>query len=185
MTMKTNLFATATCLFALSLSANTQARDNLSFSLGASTFALAQNISDGFTETDLTFTGLQLVGAMSVSDNVQAQLSIYGASEADYDDLTVSGNSIRMNFGKGFQLKGFKAYATVGYFNESLEDATSESDGISGFEFGGAIGYNFDAVSLDYGITIRNSDGYAKDGVWGEGLDVTTATGFLALTGNF
>jgi len=183
--MKTNIFAAAACLVALSLSANTQARDNLSFSVGASTFALSQNITNGYNDVDLTFTGLQLVGAMSVSDNVQAQLTIYGASESDDSDLTLSGNSIRMNLGQGFQKKGFKAYATVGYFNESFEYFSSESDTISGFEFGGAIGYNFDAISLDYGITIRGSAGYEKDGVWGAGNDVTTATGFLSLTGNF
>jgi len=167
------------CLSALSLGANAQ--DKPSFSVGISSFAVSQDVTYGSGGGELNYGGFQLLGAVSLNDNVQAQVAFYNVSEDDASDLKLSGNTIRMNFGQGFQKEGFKAYGTIGLFNEEIK-VPGASEDVSGLEFGAAIGYNFKAVSVDYGFTIRNSSDYEEK--YGAN-DVTTATGSLSLTANF
>ena len=168
------------CLSALSLGANAQ--DKPSFSVGISSFAVSQDATlAGFGSGEINYSGFQLLGAMSLNDNVQAQVAFYSVTEDEIGDLKLSGNTIRMNFGKGFQKEGFKAYGTIGFFNEKIK-VPGASEGASGLEFGAAIGYNFEAVSVDYGFTRRNSSDYEEK----LGLsDMTTDTGTLSLTVNF
>jgi len=167
------------CLSTFSLGVNAQ--DKPSFSVGISSFSVSQDVTYSFGEGELNYGGFQLLGAVSLNDNVQAQIAFYNVSEDDASDLKLSGNTIRMNFGKGFQNEGFKAYGTIGLFNEKIK-VPGASEDVSGLEFGAAIGYNFEAVSVDYGFTIRNSSDYEEKYA---ANDVTTATGSLSLTANF
>ncbi len=157
------------------------------FSAGISTFAISQVVDDGYYAEDITFTGLQFIGSANLTDQVQAQIGFYSTSEENYDQLEMSGYSMRLNLGKGFQKKGLKVFGTFGLFNDRLtiKNNSSFEEKASGLEFGGGVGYNFEVVSVDYGLTIRTSSDYEKDEVWGSDTDVTTATGYLALTANF
>ena len=173
--------------FIATLSLGAEAQQKLSFSAGISSFAEIQKASyyDGF-ESELNFAGLQFNGAANFNDNTQAQLSFYNAKEEDLSQIKVSGTSVKLNLGKGFQNKGFKAYGSLGFFNETLENtSTNFKDKVNGLEFGGAIGYNFEIVALDWGFTIRSTSGYEKDNIFGSDADVTVTTGFLALSANF
>jgi len=181
-------FKTLPLIFCIStLSVAASAQEQLSFSAGISSFAEIQKASyfDG-EESEYNFSGLQFNGAVNFSDNAQAQISLYSAKEEDISELKVSGTNIKMNLGQGFQNKGFKAYGSLGLFNETLEITTSDyEEKVSGLEFGGAIGYNFEVVSLDWGFTIRSTSDYETDNVFGSNTDVTVTTGFLALSANF
>ena len=176
-----------TALLTASLLSTTAYAEQPTFSAGLSTFAISQNIDNGFSDQDVTFTGIQFIGSVNVADNVQAQLGIYDTEEEDFGRLEMGGFSLKINAGKGFQNRGFKAYGTFGFFNDTLtiKNNSSFEEKVSGLEFGAAIGYNFEIVSLDYGFTIRTSSGYEKDELWGSETDVTTATGYLALSANF
>jgi len=183
--MKLKTIPLLLCLSALSLGAN--AKNEVTFSAGISSFAEIQNFSysDG-DEGEYTLGGLQFIGAANLNDNLQAQITLYSAEEEDFSDVKVSGNTLRMNFGKGFQNEGFKAYGSVGLFNEKLKnDSANFSESVNGLEFGAAIGYNFEAVYLDWGFTIRDSSDYETDKITSSDTDVTVTTGYLALTGNF
>jgi hypothetical protein len=163
------------------------AQDEVSFSAGISSFASIQNatFSNG-SENEFTYSGLQFLAGANFNDNVQAQLSVYKASESDLSELKISGNAIRANIGKGFQTKGFKVYGTIGLFNETIENANSSyEEKVNGLEYGAAIGYNFGRVALDWGFTVRDASDYETDVVFGTDTDVIVTTGFLALTGNF
>jgi hypothetical protein len=163
------------------------AQDEVSFSAGISSFASIQNASynDG-SEIEYTFSGFQFLAGANFNDNIQAQLAIYKATESDFSDIEISGNSIRVNIGKGFQTKGFKVYGTIGLFNEKLKITTfTYEEKVNGLEYGAAIGYNFGRVALDWGFTVRDASDYETDVVFGTDADVIVTTGFLALTGNF
>lgn len=163
------------------------AQNEVTYSAGISSFASIQNASysDG-SELEYTFTGFQFLAGVNFNDNVQAQLSLYKASESDLSDIKISGNAIRANIGKGFQTKGFKVYGTIGLFNETLEVSnTTYKEKVNGLEYGAAIGYNFGRVAIDWGFTIRDASDYETDAVFIGSTDVIVTTGFLALTGNF
>ena len=183
--MKSLLISSLILAGFFSYSAN--AEENMTFSAGASTFAEIQNFSNssGY-ENEYSFKGLQAIGSVNFNDNAQLMMTIYSAKEDEYSFLKVSGNTLRINLGKGFQKKGLKAYGSLGLFRETLENTNSDfKEKVSGFELGAAIGYNFEVVSVDWGFTIRDSSAYEKEGIVNSDTDVIATTGYLSLTANF
>lgn len=157
------------------------------FSAGISSFAVAHTIETPYEEVDLSFSGIQFTGAVNLTDQLQATVGFYSADEQEFDAAEMSGYSIKLNAGKGFQSKGLKLYGTFGFFNDEFTNKYQPGleASANGVEFGAGIGYNFEVVSIDYGFTIRSSSDYETDEVMGSDTEVTTASAYLTLSANF
>ena len=61
--------------------------------------------------------------------------------------------------------EGFKFYAAIGVFSESMTVSGVRGDlDFNGGQFGVGLGYNWPSVSLDYSINVRSADDYADFG---------------------
>jgi hypothetical protein len=154
------------------------------FSVGIASFAtvIRADTYDGTEEDD--FSGFALFGTGAVNDNVAFRLT-YASQSSDEDsnlDLTALEGSILA--GTGLATTGFKAYGSVGFFDETLEySGLSGEYGFNGLMLGGGIGYNWNPVSLEFWINFRDASDY--EDFSGGSASVAAASGGLGLSARF
>lgn len=154
------------------------------FSLGISSFATVISADTGYgTESD-DFSGFALFGTGAVNDNVAFRLTYASQSNEDDSNLDLTALEGSLLAGTGLATTGFKAYGSIGFFNETLEySGLSGEFDFSGLMLGGGIGYNWEPVSLEFWINFRDASDYEDFG--GGGVDVSAASGGLGLSARF
>jgi len=100
--------------------------------------------------------------------------------------LENNGFDLLAYYGKGFTKLGLKAFFGGGIYNESWK-LPGFSDDFNGLQFSGGIGYNWDAVSLDLTLAIRESGDYDKliQNNLGLNLDPVAFSSSLTLSARF
>lgn len=135
--------------------------------LGIGSYAVVID-SDGYKDN---FFGIGIFGSTAISRNLVLRAGIYGTAHEDYeDDFTLSGIDLQMLFGKNLARRGFKFYAGLDYFKETVE---IDLGGLGTFEDDYSdlglilgLGYNFRNVAIDwYGVGRSNEE-------YGDGVDV-------------
>ena len=111
---------------------------------------------------DLEFSGGALVGTAAFNENVAVRGSIYNTKWDDDSALKLSGYDTQLLLGSNLKSEGFKFYAAIGVFSESMTVSGVRGDmDFNGGQFGVGLGYNWPSVSLDYSINVRSADDYA------------------------
>jgi len=146
--------------------------------LGIGTYVV-QFDSDGYKDN---FVGLGLSASTAISRNAVIRGVIYGTEHEDISDFTAAGIDVQILFGKNLSRPGFKFYAGLDYFMETLEldlGWGSEEEDYSGLGLILGRGYNFRNMSIDWYGCGRNPDAY-------DDLNIdTVGAGSLAISMRF
>jgi outer membrane protein with beta-barrel domain len=154
------------------------------FSVGIASFATVIRTDTGFGTASDDFSGFALVGTGAVNDNVGFRLTYASQSHDTDSNLDLSALEGSLIAGTGLSTTGFKAYGSLGFFNETLEySGFSDEFDFSGLMLGGGIGYSWNPVSLEFWINFRDASDY--EDFFGGGYDVSAASGGLALSARF
>lgn len=152
------------------------------FSAGIASFATVVNYDTYYGSDDESFSGFALFGTAAVNNNVAFRLTWAKQSHEDYSQIDLTAVEGSLLAGTGLSTTGFKAYGSVGFFSETLEeDGYSEEFDFSGLMLGGGIGYNWNPVSLEFWMNIRDTSDY-EDYIPG---DVVAVSGGLGLSARF
>lgn len=130
---------------------------------------------------DQEFTGFALQATGAPNDNFGVR-GLYGQQDdEDLPGLDVTTLEASVLGGTGLATEGFKAYGSIGFFDEDWE-AGAETIGFSGAMLGGGIGYNWEPVSVEFWMNFRDGSDYEDATGFGE---VAAASGGLGIAARF
>jgi hypothetical protein len=134
--------------------------DEKHFSLGISHYRETIATSDSDVE-DNVFSGTALTISYSFSDHMRISSSIFKTEHEDNSSWKSDGYDILLHFGTGLATKGFKAYGGFGLFKDKWT-LSSFSESRSGIQGGGGIGYNWENISIELTINLRQVSEYEE-----------------------
>lgn len=174
-------------LLSLSVSANAGSENATlkPFSIGVGTYRSVIAYDNAFAEDD-ELTGISFSFGYAVSDQIAFRGTYFSLEHDDFSDLESTGYDLLAHFGTGLATQGFKAYIGGGFFSDKWELA-SFSETFSGLQLNGGIGYNWESVSLDFILGIRDASDYEEFINQNTTLNVSAAaiTGSLLLSYRF
>ena len=186
--MKTYLQLTLICIISLtSLGVLAEGQQEKKFSIGLGTYALNLAYGDESMGSDDEFRGFAISAAYAFNDNVAMKGAFYSMDHEDISELEASGLDLAVLAGTGLATQGFKIYGGGGLFNETWEiSGVSGDEKFSGFQLVGGLGYNWDVISVDLSVAIRNASDYADfiERFGGTG-SITAVTGALTVSARF
>ncbi len=158
------------------------------WSIGISSYATSVYL-DSYGGYSADFSGVALMGTYAFNDNVAVRAGYYWLESDNFSDLDSSGLDLVAYYGTGLATQGFKAYIGGGFFTDSWESSDStgfydNSASFSGVQINGGIGYNWESVSLEFVIGIRQPDDY-KDSERFYNDDISVVSGALLFSGRF
>lgn len=175
----------AISLFSLNLHAEQQQEKK--FAIGIGTYVLKLAYDDPAAEGDDDFSGFAISASYAFTDNVAVKGAYYSLEHDDFSEIDVTGLDLAVVAGTGLATHGFKIYGGGGFFKETLEvSGFSGDEDFSGLQLVGGLGYNWDVISLDFSLAIRDADDYTDfiNSVGGTG-DVTAVAGTLTVSARF
>lgn len=95
----------------------------------------------------------------AASDQFAFRGTIFSLEHDDFSDIDSAGYDLLAYLGTGLATQGFKAYIGGGLFSDKWE-VGSFSKTFNGLQLSGGIGYNWDSVSLDFILGIRDASDY-------------------------
>ncbi|MCP4146084.1 MAG: hypothetical protein GY752_12510 [bacterium] len=125
--------------------------------LGIGTYAMIFDYN-GIARDD--FTGFTIFGSTALSRNLVFRGGIYAAEHTDFSSITDAGVDLQILFGKNLSRRGFKFYAGLNYFSETIEIGDFLENDYSGVGLVLGLGYNFRNMSIDWWGNGRNPDSY-------------------------
>lgn len=131
---------------------------------------------------DDEFSGGAIAVTYAASNNLAFRGAIFSLEHDDLSELESSGYDLVVYGGTGLIAQGFKVYGGVGVFKDTWEFFDVEED-FSGLQLSGGLGYNWDAVALDFVIGIRDVGDLATS-VLGVSAD-TAISGNLSVSFRF
>lgn len=175
------MIGTAVLLTGATVNAHAADEETKHVQVGIASYAtVISNDVRGVEDDELSGFALQATGAPNDNFGIRG---LYGQQE--HDDVTgLDVNVLEASVlgGTGLATEGFKAYGSFGFFDEDWEFA-GDSIGVSGAMFGGGIGYNWEPVSIDFWLNIRDSSDY--EDVVGADVDLTAVSGGLGIAARF
>lgn len=111
------------------------------------------------TTSDDKFSGGAISGTYAVSDNLAFRGTIFSLENDDFSEFESSGFDLVVYGGMGLLTQGFKIYGGGGLFKDTWEIFGFEED-FSGLQLSGGLGYNWEAVAIDFVIGIRDVSDY-------------------------
>ncbi|HTN34057.1 MAG TPA: hypothetical protein VL091_08640 [Marinobacter sp.] len=136
-------------------------------------------ISPDYTK-DEKLGGFAVYGTGAFNDNFAGRLLIGFQSHNDYSEIDITAFEGSLLAGTGLATEGFKAYGSLGFYNEKWE-VPGFSEKFGGGMIGGGVGYNWQYVSLEFWMNFRSTSDY--EDVLGQ--NATAASGGLGLAGRF
>jgi len=162
------------------------AQQEKKFSIGLGTYSLILDHDSSGTKDD-KFYGAALNAGYAFTDNFAIKGAYYYMEHDDFSDLEVEGIDLAVVAGTGLATEGFKIYGGVGLFSEKWKvKGLSGNEKFSGAQLVGGLGYNWEVVSLDFSVGIRDSSDYedfAKK--LGSNSDITAVSAALTLSARF
>lgn len=129
-------------------------------SIGIADYAVKVSYSaPGAIGVDDDFTGIGIFVTHAISDNFALRGGYYFLNHDEYSDVDAKGIDLLAYYGTGFATDGFKAYIGGGFFSEKLEGSIA-SETFGGIQINGGLGYNWERVSLDLSLGIRDASDY-------------------------
>ena len=151
-------------------------------SVGIGTYASILATDDPFV-SDSEFSGIALTVGYTISDQFLIRGTYFSLEDDDFSDIESSGIDLLGYLGTGLTGHGFKAYIGGGIFKDEIKISGFGSEDFSGLQLSGGFGYNWDSVSLDLIVGIRDSSDY-EDSVNGL-FDITAVSSSLLLSARF
>ena len=147
-------------LISLSLSANIAgaAEAVKPFTIGIGTYASTIACDSSLLKDD-GLSGLSLSLGYAVSDQFAFRGSYFSLEHDDLSDLESKGLDLLGYLGTGLATHGFKACIGGGFFSDKWQLGPA-SEAFDGLQLSGGIGYNWDSVSLDFILGIRDASDY-------------------------
>lgn len=143
-----------------------------SIGIGSYAFSVANDSSDG---SDMDFSGFNITAGYAINNHFQVRGTYFTLDNDENSAVESSGFEMMAYGGVGFAESGFRGYGGVGFFSDEWS-FSSESESMSGIQFGGGLGYNWGPVALDFVLTLRQADEY-------EDFMYETGT-YVAMSGN-
>lgn len=170
----------------VSLSALAEVQQEKKFSIGLGTYALNLAYSDASMGSDDEFSGFAINASYAFNDHVAVKGAYYSLEHDDFSEIEAKGLDLAVVGGMGLATEGFKIYGGGGLFNETWEFPRFADEKFSGIQLVGGLGYNWDVVSVDLSVAIRNASDYADflESIGGTGT-VTAVTGALTVSARF
>lgn len=172
-TIRNTLFL-CTLLFGYSVTANasnSNSEKHFSIGVGSYAFSLANDDNDSGT---IDFSGINVAAGYAFSNKFQIRATYFSLeNDNGYSGLENKGFDLMAYGGIGLSKRGFRGYGGAGLFSEEWGN---QGDSVSGFQFGGGLGYNWGPAALDFVLTLRQSDEY-------EDFVVVSGT-YVAVSGN-
>ena len=172
--MKHHIFIILALLLPLNSHAENQEKK---INVGVGYYVLNVDYDSGF-EHDLD--GFAIAATYAFSDQFAVRGVFYDLDHTDFP-VDATGADLVAYYGTGLATKGFKAYIGGGFFFETWDVSGPEAD-FSGFQINGGLGYNWDDISFDYIIGIRDP-GESED--FNSNIGATVLTGSLMLSVRF
>ena len=163
-------------------SANNSTAVEKPLSVGIGTYASILDFDDSFI-SDLEFSGIAITVGYAFSDQFMLRGTYFSLEEDDFSEIESSGIDLLAYLGTGLTGHGFKAYIGGGVFKDEIEISGLGSESFSGLQLSGGIGYNWDAVSLDLVLAIRDPSDYEDD--LNGSVDITAVSSSLLLSARF
>lgn len=155
--MKYSLFIAVLAIILLPF--NTQADEQeKKFTLGAGTYDL-RIAYDNSSLVDGYFSGVGVSASYAFTNKYAIRGEYYRLEHDDDSGLDVDGFDLVGYYGTGLITKGIKAYVGGGIFTE-MHDSSNLTENFKGLQLNGGIGYNWDAVSLEFVLGIRDVSEY-------------------------
>lgn len=130
------------------------------FSLGAGVYRNVI-VFDESSVGDDELTGMALTFAYAVSDNFALRGTYFSLEHDDFSDIESTGLDLLAYFGTGLATQGFKVYGGGGFFKDKWELGPF-SKTFDGLQLNAGLGYNWNAVSLDLVVGLRDSGDYEE-----------------------
>ena len=157
------------------------------FSIGVGTYSLIlDNDTSGFKDDE--FYGAAISAGYSFTDNIAIKGAYYSLEHDDFKNLEVKGIDLAVVAGIGLATEGFKIYGGAGLFSEKWEvDGFSGNEKFSGAQLVGGLGYNWEYVSLDLSVGIRDNSDYEDfiNDSLGINTDIVAVSGALTISVRF
>lgn len=128
------------------------------FSIGIATYATTIAYDNSLYDDD-EFSGMALSFAYAFNDSLAFRGTFFSLEHDDFSDLESSGYDLLLHFGTGLATTGLKAYIGGGLFKDQWELYSLEET-FNGFQLSGGVGYNWEPVSLDFVLGIRDASDY-------------------------
>ena len=145
-------------LFLSSISTIAAAEAVKPFSIGLGTYASVIAYDDSRYEDD-EFSGFSLSFGYAISDQVALRGSYFSLEHDDFSEIESRGFELLGYLGSGLATQGFKAYIGGGLFRDKWELGSYDKT-FDGLQLNGGIGYNWESVSLDFILGIRDATDY-------------------------
>ena len=155
------------------------------FSIGIGTYRTVIAYDNSLYD-DQELSGFSLSFAYAVSDMLALRGTWFSLEHDDFSDIESTGYDLLAHLGTGLATHGFKAYIGAGLFSDKWESG-AVSKTFDGLQLSGGIGYNWDSVSLDFILGIRDASDYEAFVNQGIFTDVSAAvvSGSLLLSYRF
>lgn len=157
------------------------------FFVGLGTYGLILD-SDVSGYKDDEFYGFAISAGYAFTDHFAVKGAYYSLEHDDFSDLEAKGIDLAVLAGTGLATEGFKIYGGLGFFSEKWElSGSSFDEKFSGAQLVGGLGYNWEVISIDLSIGIRDSSDYEdfiEDSI-NINTDVTAVSAALTVSARF
>jgi hypothetical protein len=114
---------------------------------------------DNALATDDELSGGALSFGYAVSDQFALRATYFSLEHDDDSALESTGYDLLAYLGTSLATPGFKAYIGGGYFSDEWK-LGAFSKTFSGLQLSGGIGYNWNAIALDFILGVRDASDY-------------------------
>lgn len=128
------------------------------FSLGIGTYRSVISL-DAPLANDDELSGIAFTLGYAVSDMFALRGTYFSLEHDDFSEIESTGYDLLAYFGTGLASQGFKAYIGGGLFKDKWEFGPF-SESFDGLQLNGGLGYNWQSVSLDLVLGIRDPGDY-------------------------
>ena len=111
--------------------------------------------------SDDEFSGGAISASYAATDNLAFRGTIFSLEHDDFSEIESSGYDLVVYGGTGLLTQGFKIYGGGGLFKDTV-DFSGFEESFSGLQLNGGLGYNWDAVAIDFVIGIRDVSDYEE-----------------------
>lgn len=155
------------------------------FSIGFGTYVHTIAYDDSFYRDD-EYSGIALSGSFVISNSFALRGTYFSLEDDNFSEIDSTGFDFLGHFGTGLASEGFKVYVGGGIFKDTIE-VSSFSKSFSGLQLSGGLGYNWQSVSLDLIIGIRDSSDYEDfiNEALLTNVSATSVSGSLILSARF
>lgn len=154
-------FPSALTLAFLAATSATVSAEEVKFSLGGGIYSTTHEFKLNYKEQE--FSGIGLTATAAFSNHLGARVNVFTTENDKNSRWEASGVDILALAGFNLTAIGFKAYAGAGFFRETWEERGLE-ESFTGPQFSVGLGYNWEQVSVDYMLNLRNTSDY--EGMW-------------------